>query len=210
TSNNTYEAVKPGKHKVVVTDANGCVKASNIIDVTRYPRPNVVLDELGPVDICQGSSITLNAVPSVGPAPYTYKWYRFSNEIPGATSSNYNTSLWGGYKVRIEDANGCSDKSGKTNVNLINCAPRTLSPKLNVSIYPNPFTHEININILGKEDQSLRVAIYNVLGNVVYEKDIADIYSLDRINLGGVESGMYLLEVRQGDEVQHVKINKLK
>ena len=209
TSGNTYSASKVGAHRVKVTSVNGCAAVSNKITVAKHPKPKVVLDELGPVSFCNGTTMDLTALPMNSPGPYTFKWYRYGNLITGATSPVYTVTQTGGYEARVIDANGCTDKSSRTIVSRINCAPRFYEPKLNVSVYPNPFKDEINIEILGDEEKPLRVAIYNVLGEVVYEKDVANIYSLNRINLSGLVNGVYLMEVRQGEEVKHIKINKL-
>jgi hypothetical protein len=80
---------------------------------------------------------------------------------------------------------------------------------LDVEVYPNPFRDELTIEVRGDEKQPLNVTIYDVLGKVVYEKDYANIYSIKNINLNFLINGMYSMKVSQGDEVQHIKINKL-
>jgi len=44
-------------------------------------------------NICRGSAVTFNAIPSVIEGSQTYQWLKNSNNISGATGSSYTTSL---------------------------------------------------------------------------------------------------------------------
>jgi hypothetical protein len=61
------------------------------------------------------------------------------------------------------------------------------NPKL--SVYPNPFNDVISINI----DSNAKVEIYDLLGKIIYIKDIS--LGTTQLDLGNSANGMYLVKV---------------
>jgi hypothetical protein len=102
--------------------SNGCTSSpSNSIQVTVNPNPNNIVTSSGPTNICQGNSVTLNAVTAVG---NSYQWYINNTIIPSATNSTYLANTTGNYTVVITNAS-CSSTSAVTavSVNQIPASP---------------------------------------------------------------------------------------
>ena len=92
-------------------------------------------------------------------------------------------------------------------------APEIISP-LNVSLYPVPFTDELNIKIDSKLQNPTNIAIYNIKGQKIREFSGIESKSLswDGKDLFGkaFSSGIYFVRVKQDNHQQIKKILKIK
>lgn len=76
--------------------------------------------------------------------------------------------------------------------------------KEKIQCYPNPFNHQIQLNILLDINQQIQWTVYNILGQVIYQSRAVDaekgLFSLDwdgRNQTGfTVPSGMYFIQIR--------------
>ena len=84
----------PGNYSVTVTDANGCV-TNNTFNLQGFAPPSPSI--LGPITVCQGGSITLDA----GAGFNSYLWQ------PGGNSQTITVTQAGVYQLEVTDANGC-------------------------------------------------------------------------------------------------------
>lgn len=76
---------------------------------------------------------------------------------------------------------------------------QTTGKKETVHIYPNPADQYINIEGLKK---GTTLTIYNTIGQIKYQMQSQ--YPKARIDLSGLASGIYLLQVRDQDGAQHI------
>lgn len=111
TGRGTYSA-RAGTYTYTVTDANGCTATTNItltevataltVAIPDVYALNLATDAKNTIYIGYGTaSLTVNAIPAGGTAPYTYKW---SNN---QTTRAITLSSAGTYTVTITDAKGC-------------------------------------------------------------------------------------------------------
>lgn len=82
-----------------------------------FPVP--VITSLGSPNVLLGTSVTLTAIPGSG---YSYKWFKGSNEIIGATSSTCEVTSPGNYYVEISKG-GYSKVSAPFTVSLYTSLP---------------------------------------------------------------------------------------
>lgn len=79
-----------------------------IAGTSKYRPPGYVSDLAFTTDLPatkEGDSpVALSVAVEKGVAPYTYKWYRGSTVISGATTASYNATQSGSYKVEVTDA----------------------------------------------------------------------------------------------------------
>ena len=210
-TNSIYLAGKTGNYKVRVTHANGCSKLSQGVSVINNPAPKAEIDQSGPLSVCYGDTVSLNAIPSRGTPPFiTYQWYRYSNVINGETDSTLNVTKTGGYSVRIGDSKNCFRKSPRTIVTYNSC-PRIMASNTNssfdVNVYPNPFSESIKLDIVSSHNNRLTIKIIDALGRIVYFDNISTNGDLT-IDTQKLVSGLYILEVDNDMHSQRIKILK--
>ncbi|MBI1287084.1 MAG: tandem-95 repeat protein [Flavobacteriales bacterium] len=103
----TITVTTTGQRWVTVTSINGCSGVSDTVDVVVNPNPTPTITPDGPLEFCDGDSVTLTAS-----AAASYLW---SN---GATTQSTVVYASGTYSVTVTDANGCSGTSGSVTVNV--------------------------------------------------------------------------------------------
>lgn len=126
----TYTASQQAAYRVRVTNnINTCSKKS--VPITIFTQqPTAPITSNGNLTFCAGGSVQLQTNGSVS---NTFQWLRNNIPIPGATSPVYVASSWGGYRVRVTDALGCSNTSGSKYVAVYQRPNVTITP-------PNPVT----------------------------------------------------------------------
>jgi gliding motility-associated-like protein len=114
-----------GSYSVQITDANGCVRDVNNIQVANVSA-NITLQPVVTPSTCEtGGSISLNI--TGGNAPYTYSW---SN---GATTASVSNLVTGNYSVTVTDINGCNASANNIEITRSSTAlPVTLGSSKNV------------------------------------------------------------------------------
>jgi hypothetical protein len=93
------------------------------------------------------------------------------------------------YRLKIVDASG---KFTYSNVIAIK-----LSEGSSISVYPNPVSDVLNINITGKQNQSYRLTIYNAAGQNIYSNMQQNIQNntIQYRRNSTVKPGVYVLQV---------------
>ncbi len=94
-----------GIYSVTVTNGNSCQRTSTSVVVNVLPVAKPTISANGPLNFCQGSSITLTSSPAS-----SYKW---SN---GATSQSITVSESGNYFVTTANSSGCERTSDVVNI----------------------------------------------------------------------------------------------
>ncbi|MBL7915728.1 MAG: T9SS type A sorting domain-containing protein [Bacteroidia bacterium] len=105
-----------GNYRVTITNAFGCSKISNPINVSVSSLPQAIISANGPTQICQGSIAQLEANQGSG---LSYQWKLGGNDIPGATGFNLNATAIGNYKVKVTNSNGCTRVSNAISISLL-------------------------------------------------------------------------------------------
>lgn len=128
--------LEPGRYRVTVTDANGCIKILNF-SVTQPAQ--LVVSESHVSPLCFGDmtgSITL--LVGGGVTPYTYAW---TGPDVNPTSQNQTGLGSGLYSVTITDDNGC-----QTTISNINLQVTEITATLNY-IVTDPLTGESTVTV---------------------------------------------------------------
>lgn len=129
TSGISVEPTQTSTYTVTVTDANGCVDSDDV---------EIVVNTLPSQPI-----ITANGPALESPIGTSYQWYLDGTPIENATSSTYEPTASGDYAVEVFDANGCSSISDPYTWITVGIDEFDL----NASVYPNPFTTELRIEL---------------------------------------------------------------
>ena len=119
----------------------------------------------------------------------TYQWYYNGTLINGATSQNYTPTQSGIYVVRTTDSNGCVNVYSKGFVYSNTTAIEELEGK-NISIFPNPSTGIVDVNLNYTNPDNLVVIVYDIYG-----KEQGVFKNNSRIDLTSFASGVYTLSI---------------
>ncbi|MBI2258028.1 MAG: gliding motility-associated C-terminal domain-containing protein [Flavobacteriia bacterium] len=155
--------LQAGSYSVTVTDANGCVKTTNV-DVSQISSPVSLSANSTPT--CEGKSEGSVSVSAIGSSPpYTYIWNNGSTD-----SSQIGLSI-GTYSVNVTDQAGC-----QSNISVSVAQPENNEGCIAIEM-PNVFTPDND----GKNDffgpvkafniKEYHVTITNRWGNSIYEAD---------------------------------------
>jgi hypothetical protein len=123
------------------------------------------------------------------------------NASGGTTIINSNTYEWS--IAEMIDVATYNTGSNFVTTGLLQPLEEKLSVHLlpnsntSVSIYPNPFTSIINLNIKSDEIQDIQIIVKNMLGQLVYQQAYALMSNNDvvQINLNQLSVGPYVIEV---------------
>ncbi len=213
-NSNIFNNVKPDAYRVYIQDANSCVGkiVVNVTQPTKVSGTSTKTDESCPG--AKNGTITVNG--SGGTLPYSYRFGGSGSFTPTNTFTNLKA---GSYRVYVNDANGCSGFSILTTVGqasgscFSNMAKGIRNPNeatittLSLSLSPNPATNYFTLGVRSVKQESVQVRVIDINGKTIYAtKGLPEqTYRFGQ----SFAPGMYMIEVRQGDEVKTVKAVKI-
>lgn len=109
----------------------------------------------------------------------------------------------GSYELKTDDntviaTGGEFETSEATKISTATLSTDTYFANNKVSVYPNPTKEVLNIKVAAGNDLPDAFKVYNMLGQLVYEKQINKVSEL-KINVTGLSNGMYFIKViKQG------------
>ena len=215
-SSNTFSSIKAGVHKISIQDATGCI---SVISAT-VPQPTKVNGTYSVTNAsCPGmanGTVTLNG--SGGIPPYTYRW----GTVGGfSTPNNFTGISEGSYRVFVLDANNCFGYSVLATVANASpaCSTRPLatrssmanderSREKDVMLTPNPTNNQFVFRSGSVNNQAIQMRVFDANGKVIFTAKPTP----DQPFRFGEEltPGIYMIEVRQGNNVKTIKAVKIK
>jgi PKD repeat protein len=187
----------PGQYTVtlIATNANGSdtLQLNNFITV--YPQP-------APQGITQ-SGDTLFAIAGAT----SYQWYYNGGIVNGATDYFYVAQASGDYNVVATDENGCEVEAVIFSV-IASVFEEGSATEINIS--PNPAGDKLTISHASGIANVKSVTVFNLIGKKVLEhhSSFAPGSSLAEIDVHGLSTGIYWLEVSCSDKVFRNKFMK--
>jgi hypothetical protein len=178
----------PGTYSVFVTNSQGCTKADTI-----------VVDMQGELPTIQGIQVTNNGLytfqfTAINPQNVIgYDW-DFGDGSPHSyqASPTHTYPNEGNYIVVLHLSSSCGFFSDSSSAHILGINQLNVDNN-EMMVYPNP-TRE-SATILNKGALKMEsIAIYNVLGQVVY-KEKADSKDKHTLNLNGMASGVYTIQI---------------
>ena len=131
-----------------------------------------------------GLTLTSNSTGS------TYQWVDCNNSfnpIAGETNQDFTASANGSYAVIVTHGS-CVDTSACYEITQVGFDENNTA--ISLSIYPNPSKGVFNVNT---ETENMIVTVYSTDGRLILEPTKIENHKQE-INLGSVESGLYLLK----------------
>lgn len=172
---------------VSVSGSNSCGDGmASVLHVTVNEKPGT------PVIIQDGHTI-------ISDASDGNQWYDEAGIINGATQQQYIVT-WDGDYYTIVTLDGCSSEpSNVLTVIVSGTQEETLNNQ--ISVYPNPATAELNIEIKGYENFTI-LEILNPTGQVAYKGIVK---GKTVLNTSQFNKGVYLLRLITGDKNPIIK-----
>ncbi|MDF1865600.1 MAG: HYR domain-containing protein [Saprospiraceae bacterium] len=193
----TASGLSAGMYEIIVLDSNNC-EISTSVNIEQPTEVQIALDEIIN-ETGQNSDGLISITPSGGSGMgYTFEW-TFNGDF--YSNEEDLTDLMGGeYCVTITDENGC-EQTECFNIEIINA---TLNPTLEeyISIFPNPTSQALNVNMKLPATSLVKITIYDALGREVLEnptvttQDQAFIFDVSEFG-----SGVYFMKLMIDDEV---------
>ena len=189
--------VGPGTYSVTVSDAQGCSDSDNIT-ITSNPNPTVSAGN--DTTICVNHTVSLDA----GAGFAGYNWS--SSETTQTITVDGGTVGVGthSYTVEVTDSNGCSAMDTVV-VNVDACAGITELASQGINVYPNPTSNVVNVELDGWNENAT-IVLYNMDGKL--RNTLTHEGATSTVDLHGLATGVYVIEIRSGDRVGKVRIVK--
>ncbi|TVZ56146.1 putative secreted protein (Por secretion system target) [Lutibacter sp. Hel_I_33_5] len=100
------------------------------------------------------------------------------------------------YFLSFDGVNGTEPSLWKLDLNTLSVKNELKTDLTNVSIYPNPASNNLNIEVDNQQIKSVK--IFNLLGKEVMQKSINN-SSLKNINISQLTKGMYVIQLKTAD-----------
>ncbi|MDC0339308.1 T9SS type A sorting domain-containing protein, partial [Flavobacteriales bacterium] len=172
-------------YTVTGTDGNGCENTDQVaINVNVLPTVGAGLDQT----VCEGDTVTLS-----GTGASSYTW---DNGVSDGVAFNATTTAT--YTVIGADVNGCENTDSLTIV-VEECTGITENGRSNLTIYPNPTSDQITIDIKGYNGR-VNVEVYDLQGSLL-ETTTNTIISLKKH-----AKGIYVLKVSYAGITEEVRV----
>lgn len=149
---------------------------------------------------CDGS---VTAAPAGGTGPFTYAW-----TPSGGVAATASGLCVGTYTVCVTDAAGC-----------ITCNPVTVSSPTGVleltdngtiKVFPNPANTYVMVEGTLSGSANMNISIINMFGQRMINETIhADGTFSQKVNIEGIPSGVYFIQVSAGELVRNSRIIKI-
>ena len=203
------------QYRIYVQDANGCTGNTALITVGQPAALTSVTTTTPPscIGLSNGSA---TIVPASGVIPFTYKY----SSAGAYQSSNTFDTLTGGtaFRLYFRDATGCvgvgdytilPESTNPCTTRLWQQAKTTTERfnRLSVTLSPNPSSHQFTLIAHSANTQPIAMRVMDVTGKTWYQTKGQAEQSF-RFGASFVP-GIYLVEVRQGNEVKTVKSSEI-
>lgn len=187
-----------GNYYVENTNGNNCIAESEIIAVNVDTMPIVDLGS----DTTYYEYIVKNNLPflDAGNSGSSYLW-----STGDTTQSIYIMETYtnnGVYTFWVDVINGACTIRDSIDILIIVVGNEKLISNKFLNIYPNPNNGEFYIE--NNENKTLNVEVYNVNGDVVFEKSINQ--DLEKISLSNISSGVYIIKANTENKLFNQKM----
>lgn len=131
-----------------------------------------------------------------------YQWQLEGNDIALANNQNYTVTANGNYTVVVTGNNGCSGTSSTININSVGI---TNTGPANFSIYPNPVSNNLVIELYANRNADIYIT--DLQGKQLLKAEIQDNATLD---LSTLLQGIYILQIAdEKGETYNTRFTKL-
>jgi hypothetical protein len=183
-------------YSVTGTSSLGCVGSNTAVSsVTVNANPTVAASTSNSL-ICVGQSVVLTASTSAT----SYTWNTGATTLSVSVSPTVTST----YTVSVSNAVACV-ASSTVMVTVSPCTGINEILANSISVYPNPNSGILNINLTSELAHNSALEIYDVLGKLVVKQVLSN--ELNTINISNLNNGIYTYKVLNNSNI--VKFGKL-
>ena len=201
-----------GSYGVYIQDATGCVGAVGVVALTQpaavpvsFIKTDITCNALGSLTLSSAGNPAAKF--KINPGSSIYK-----------TQSTYSSLAAGTYYGYAKDANGCAGRVGPivlspatgcfTFARMATTNADNAKQSFEVSLSPNPSRSTFALRVHSAKNGAVQIRLMDVNGKVVYTaKGLPE----QAFTFGNeLSNGLYMVEVRQGNEVKTVKALKIR
>lgn len=155
---------------------------------------NIIFDDAGVAAVCTGNPVAGTYLPSQPLSVFNTKPGNGTWTLSAFDWWNGDTGSLNNFTVQI-----CSQQATLNN--------DTFTGLTDFSIYPNPNNGNFNIKFTSESSNSVEVNVHDLRGRQVFNKnyDSNSVFN-QNIQLNNVESGIYIVTVKDGDRQENKKI----
>lgn len=178
-----------GTYTVTVTDNHNCT-ATSTTTITQPSTLQVYLSSTPDLNNSNNGTATVDSVTG-GVTPYqTYHW------SSGQSTTAINNLAAGTYTITVTDRNGCNQTASVV-VNAVT-GISNVSDEIGFTIHPNPATSDVIVTIDNLRDKDTQLNLHDVLGQRIISIQVTS--TVTTLNLKGVATGIYFVEIEQGSK----------
>ncbi|HYV90134.1 MAG TPA: T9SS type A sorting domain-containing protein [Chitinophagales bacterium] len=158
--------------------------------ITVYPTPPI------PNILQNGNVLTCSPAMS-------YQWQLNSTDIPGATMQTYTYTQTGLYTVFAYDSNGCVSSA-----DILITAVENPANDVSVFVSPNPSDGNFTVELINCSAHNTSLRILNTIGQEILLQNFTSLQNdyKKEINLRNTAAGVYVIEMKSGNEFIRKKI----
>ena len=84
----------------------------------------------------------------------------------------------------------------------------SIASNQDITVYPNPAVNEMNVQVFAAQANAVSIELMDLTGKAVVRNDEVNTITPNSYNLNteGLENGIYILKVTNGDEVSTTKV----
>ncbi|NNC94386.1 MAG: T9SS type A sorting domain-containing protein [Chitinophagales bacterium] len=172
--------VEAGEYSVTIVDGNGCSNVNSTQLGTT--KPISIEFDVSPVSAVDANDGKIEAMVTGATPPITYQW---SNSSSGPINNNLTA---GNYSLTVFDVEGCN-KNASTGVYLVGVDDIEYEQ---FSIYPNPVSTQVNIEILKAEH--VLISVYDEMGRLILNNEFQNSRQF-QFDASELPSGFYHIQI---------------
>jgi hypothetical protein len=215
----SFTGLSAQRFNLIVKDENGCVSATSVSESVVDLTSLTALPIQGTLTVCPGSTTIIYTSGSYGIPPYSYK---LNNGLFQPSSKRFFQVPAGTDSITVEDNSGCTYVTPSVVITTGNCsdAPQQSAEEISkkvmsqepeavlfeAKVSPNPAQAAFHVQLKSGDRSDVEITVTNMTGQKMYETK----GTIDQLYQFGAEftSGIYILQIRQGNALHTVKLVK--
>jgi hypothetical protein len=194
-NDSVYYATVTGTYYAEVTNSNGCRSYSDSRHIVVVPNPSK------PTFWITGNILQTNVT------GVSLQWCFDGNPISGANASTYIFGQTGNYYLLSMNSFGCTTSSDTVFVTYNGIEAEALPVVPEFTIMPNPNDGRFVVAISGMLPANHMLNVYDLTGRTVFSKILEEGNDISaEVDLSGITSGFYLVELRSDNASGRKKI----